>query len=533
MFQAGDDPGLRVLLGGTPIRAAAYVRKSKESQKYSIESQLHAINDYAVLHGMTVVKIYADPGRTGLVLKGRIGLQGLLADIEEERAQFSVVLVYDVSRWGRFQNMDESAYYEHHCTKGGVRVIYCAEPFEGDHSPASYILKTIRRMMSAEYSRDLSTKVFVGQCASLSRGFWPTGIPAIGLRRCLVGPDGAPKIIMNRGERKFLTEDRTILVPGPAHEVEQVQRVFELFIGGSMSINGIARSLNAARTSIDDTFWTHGRIHGVLRNESYVGTLVFNRSSWKLKSARVKNSPETWLRRDGVVPPIISREVFDRAQEEIKRRATRYTDEFLLEKLRELLNRKGDLSASLILKDPFTPCIATFKERFGSLQEAYERVGYCRLQDSERYRGLKRVALGKDRLRADFQARLDALNIPYTPGATPNTLLVNWEMTIAFNVAYCTIKQFKKPAWHWRHVHRIDGDITLLARMAPGNQEFLDYYSIPLDDLASFPTLLRRDNHFSVDAYRASDLSRVVSISQRVSLKEFAQWHRTKQLLSR
>ena len=37
---------------------------------------------------------------------------------------FSAVLVYDVSRWGRFPDPDEAAVYEHACKSRGIRVIY-------------------------------------------------------------------------------------------------------------------------------------------------------------------------------------------------------------------------------------------------------------------------------------------------------------------------------------------------------------------------------------------------------------------------
>jgi DNA invertase Pin-like site-specific DNA recombinase len=72
---------------------------------------------------------------------------------------FSVILVYDVSRWGRFQDADESAYYEYICRKAGVAVHYCAEQFENDGSPVSTIVKGVKRAMAGEYSRELSSKV--------------------------------------------------------------------------------------------------------------------------------------------------------------------------------------------------------------------------------------------------------------------------------------------------------------------------------------------------------------------------------------
>jgi len=59
----------------------------------------------------------------------------LIDDVRSGVADFSAILVYDVSRWGRFQDADESAYYEFICKEAGITVHYCAEQFENDGSP--------------------------------------------------------------------------------------------------------------------------------------------------------------------------------------------------------------------------------------------------------------------------------------------------------------------------------------------------------------------------------------------------------------
>jgi DNA invertase Pin-like site-specific DNA recombinase len=61
-------------------------------------------------------------------LAGRNGLRQLLSDVENGKANFTDLLVYDVSRWGRFQDADESAYYEYVLKRAGIRVHYCGEP---------------------------------------------------------------------------------------------------------------------------------------------------------------------------------------------------------------------------------------------------------------------------------------------------------------------------------------------------------------------------------------------------------------------
>jgi DNA invertase Pin-like site-specific DNA recombinase len=93
-----------------PIPAAQYVRMSDESQQYSIENQKAAIQEYATRHGFVIVKTYDDPGRSGVVATHRKGLSELLHDVVGGQPPYKAILVYDVSRWGRYQNSDEAAH---------------------------------------------------------------------------------------------------------------------------------------------------------------------------------------------------------------------------------------------------------------------------------------------------------------------------------------------------------------------------------------------------------------------------------------
>ena len=138
-----------------PLRAAQYVRMSTEHQQYSPENQLEVVRAYAASHQMEIVRGYSDHECSGLNIAGREGLNTLMTDVEGGRTDFSTLLVYDVSRWGRFQDVYESAYYEYVLKRAGIRVNYCAEQFENDGSMSSSVLKTLKRSMAAEYSREL------------------------------------------------------------------------------------------------------------------------------------------------------------------------------------------------------------------------------------------------------------------------------------------------------------------------------------------------------------------------------------------
>ena len=214
------------------VPAAEYVRMSTEHQRYSTENQADAIRQYAAARGFTIVRTYADEGKSGLRLDGRDALKQLFEDVQSGQADFQAILVYDISRWGRFQDADESAYYEYICKRAGIAVHYCAEHFENDGSPISTIVKGVKRAMAGEYSRELSTKVFAGQCRLIELGFRQGGPAGFGLRRMLVDQAGAIKGELARGEHKSIQTDRVVLVPGPDPEVEHRARGLPLLCRG-------------------------------------------------------------------------------------------------------------------------------------------------------------------------------------------------------------------------------------------------------------------------------------------------------------
>ena len=128
------------------VPAAQYLRMSTEHQQYSLVNQSASIHKYAETHGFTVVRTYSDPAKSGLFLKNRRGLRDLLQDVTGGNTEYKAILVYDVSRWGRFQDTDEAAHYEFLCKSAGVPIHYCAEAFINDGSLPSSIMKTLKRV---------------------------------------------------------------------------------------------------------------------------------------------------------------------------------------------------------------------------------------------------------------------------------------------------------------------------------------------------------------------------------------------------
>src|ERR1700678_953073 len=347
--QTPPDPG--------PTLAAKYVRMSTEHQQYSIDNQVEAISRYARDHHMEIVRTYADSGKSGLSIHNRPGFSQLIEDVEGGSPGYAVILVYDVSRWGRFQDVDESAFYEYQCRRAKIALHYCVECFSNDGSAWAALAKTLKRTMAAEYSRELSAKVFAGQSRLTELGFRQGGTAGYGFRRLLVDQNGKPKFVLHRGERKSIATDRVVLLPGPQEEIDVVNEIFRLYVTERRGTKEIAKLLNQ-RGIVGEgrRVWTRYIIRHMVTNPKYIGSNVTNRSSTKLRTRQVQNPPELWVRRDNAFPAIVDPGIFQQAEIEADARSAYLTNKQLLDCLRRLLRKHGRISERLLKTDADMPC---------------------------------------------------------------------------------------------------------------------------------------------------------------------------------
>ena len=492
---------------------------STDHQQYSTENQHDAIQRFADARGIKIVRSFVDAGKSGVSIHGRDALQDLLRTVESGQAGFSTILVYDVSRWGRFQEPDEGAYYEFRCIRAGITVQYCAEHFPADNGPMSAVMKSMKRAMAGETSRDLSTKVFAGQCKLISLGYRQGGTPGYGLRRQLLDQHGQPKGILARGDRKSFQMDRVILTPGPELEVETVRRIYHLFTQSQLPESHIAKALNnEGRTAEAGRPWTRGIVHEILTNEKYIGNNLYNRTSTKLQTPRIANAPEQWVRRNGAYEAIIDAEVFAEVQRIMTMRDHHYTDDELLDRLRELFKRHGTLSGVIINETAGMPSTATYCHRFQNLRRAYELVGYQPERDYSFVETNKALRRFHQDQYASIVNSLEQAGASVQRDAGSDLLTINDEFTTSVILARCRPTPGAQHRWLLRLEDSLKPDITVAARLTPANDCILDYYIFPRIDVL-FSRLLSEQNELSVDVYRFDDLNFFTGMASRAQIE--------------
>jgi DNA invertase Pin-like site-specific DNA recombinase len=462
------------------IPAAQYLRKSTEHQQYSLENQSAAIQKYAEAQGFELVRTYSDPARRGLVLKHRPGLQQLLQDVVGT-PPYRAILVYDVSRWGRFQDTDESAHYEFRCKSAGIPVHYCAETFANDGTLPSLIMKTLKRTMAAEFSRELGVKVLAGQKRLAGLGFKQGGVPGYGLRRLLISSDRQPKQQLQSGERKSITTDRVILIPGPSHEVQCVREIYRMLVSENLSVYAIARELNKQGVGyMGDSEWDYAAVFTVLTHPKYAGCHVFGRTSSRLYTPVVRLPQSAWVLKPGAFEPIVAQATYSEAQRIIQARTINKSDEELLDSLRGLLAKKGRLSLSLIKNSEDVPSPSTYRDRFGGLRRAYELIGYGRPDQFGSIDLRRRTQALREQLISQIAAMFpNDVSVIRRGGKWRSLLQLSNGLIVSVIVAR-SIRIWKETLrWRIDSVQHERGLVTLLARLNERNDSFLDFHVIP------------------------------------------------------
>ncbi len=302
-------------------KAIAYYRHSAEDkQENSVLIQRQHTQKFASENGIEIIHEEADEGKSGLIAK-RPAFERLFDDWikNPEAPNFDYVLVYDVSRWGRFQDQDEAGYYTHICTKFDKEVVYTSRGFtSADNQLYSSLETSLQRYMAAEYSRQLSEKVFYGCVKVSEQGYSAGGTAVYGMARELLDVDKKPIRILKIGEHKQIANERVSFAPKNDETTEVVKEIFQLFVNENYFIPMIVAHLNRKKIlSANGKRWDRSKVIKILTDETYIGTRIYNKTWGRLKQKSHKNPRSEWVIVPNAFEAIINEEFFIKAQERL------------------------------------------------------------------------------------------------------------------------------------------------------------------------------------------------------------------------
>ena len=502
---------------------------STDHQNYSTDNQMEVIEDYAKNNNMQIIARFADEGKSGLHIEKREQLKRLLKIINLGQARFKHILVYDISRWGRFYDPDEAAYYEFQCKRAGIKIHYCAEMFKNDGSFASDLSKIVKRKMAHEYIRELSVKVLNGQCNLIRRGFKQSGFAGYGLRRALIDEKGNYKgIILQHGDKKSIQSDRVILTLGPEEEVKNVRRIYSMYIDDGLSESKIAQKLNDEGIKTDlNREWRSNTVHQILTNEKYIGNYTFNKTSQRVaiqnsqsnKKIYIKNPEHKWVRFENGFEAIIERERFFRVKEIMASKVKSYSDDYLRERLQALYDKYGMISGILINEEPNMPSASVYANRYGSLIQAYELIGYTPDRDYTYIYINKQVreiysSVVESILEEMFEFGIQDAHLKN------GEIVINGEVRIVVIISPCKATNKGYASWLLKLERSRNADFSLCIRLHPDNKNKKDYYIFSKHDFEVVDGRLYEDNGLILDSFRSDNLTWFYKIFTRKEIFE-------------
>lgn len=271
--------------------AYGYIRVSTHDQEeISPDSQEHLLRDYAAKNNIVILKIFTDLGISGRKANKRPGFQEMIGLAKGDDHPVDLILVWKFSRFAR--NQEESIVYKSLLKKQhNVDVVSVSEPLSDD--PFGSLIERIIEWMDEYYSIRLSGEVHRGMKENALRGAYQAR-PPLGYK---VVEHGKPPVI----------------VP---EEAKIVRTIFEKYTNEGMSFFDIARYLNSLglKTSHGKPFERRS-VEYIIQNPSYCGMIRWNRT--ENSTNRIKDKDE-WIVTEGQQPAIISKELFESAQERFK-----------------------------------------------------------------------------------------------------------------------------------------------------------------------------------------------------------------------
>lgn len=328
--------------------AVGLARCSTDRQEKSIDQQRKEITEWAEATGHQLLEVFEDEGISGSELS-RPGLDALLEFVESSQDK-GVVCAWKRNRLVRPDDPIDGLLLERRIREAGWRIHFIqGHRYSGD-SFIDGLVGFVEHHLGGQYLRDLSADTIRGLVSRAVAGEVPGGKVPYGYAKMVISPDGREFRYGRHERHRKLKEQRTKWVPGDPEEIKTVRRIFERYATDAVGMARIADELNADRIpSPGGRRWVLGTIRDMILNPVYAGDMVWNRETTakfcrvaglravKQKPPHKSQRPATPARRrttnyaanpveDWIVvtdhhEALVTRELFDRCQDVLKRRA--------------------------------------------------------------------------------------------------------------------------------------------------------------------------------------------------------------------
>jgi len=298
------------------MKTVAYCRVStnKEDQLNSLETQRNFFENYSKKNNFSLIKIYADEGKSGTKTKNRPQLLRLLSDAG--RNEFDLVLIKDVSRLAR--NTVDFLTSMRRLKALGIKVVFVN--YDQTSSESSEFMLTLLSAMAQEESHNTSKRIKFGKKLNAEKGKVPNIVY------------GYDKII---GDSFNLNINEA--------EAGIVKRIYQLYTVENWGAKKIAVQLNNEGVLTKrGCKWSQNAIARIVSNEIYIGNIINGKQEVEdfLTGIRKEKDESEWLKVHRPELRLIDDDTFKKARKLLAERTEafnitgeRRTDKYVFTKL--------------------------------------------------------------------------------------------------------------------------------------------------------------------------------------------------------
>ncbi|HWQ88813.1 MAG TPA: recombinase family protein [Desulfitobacteriaceae bacterium] len=287
------------------LRVVAYARVSSKEQaekELSIPAQLAAIRKYSQDKGWKLIAEYLDEGKSAKTAD-RPAFQRMISLAKKQNRNFDAIVVHKFDRFSR--SREDHVIYKALLRKQGV-IVYSATEQTDPDTPHGFLLEGMLEVISEFYNMNLANETRKGMVQNAKQGYHNGGSPPYGYR---VG-----KIKDSKGKEK------SVWVLGPPEEVDNIRRIFDLYVNQGKGYKVIVNILNTEGTpSPGGKKWGYSTVSSIIHNDAYIGRKVWNRYDY-VNFGKKKKPREEWIVVENAQPAIVDIDTFNTVIKKAKER---------------------------------------------------------------------------------------------------------------------------------------------------------------------------------------------------------------------
>lgn len=306
---------------------ALYMRLSRDDEEYgdsvSIETQRTILQQYAQENHLHVVGEYVDDGWSGTNFD-RPDWKRLMADVESGKV--NCIVTKDLSRFGR-EHIQMDYYLEFDFPEKGIRYIAVTDNEDTEKGLSDFV--PFKNLFNEWFAKDTSRKVKAAFKAKFAKGQRIFAYAPLGYRK---DPVDKCHLLIDE-ETRWIIEKIYHLAYYGSGAAKICKLLTQEQIPTAAWLNfqryGTFAHIFKDQPESKRYTWTIAQVKSILKDETYIGNSVHYKEtniSYKNKK-RIRKSPSDWVRIENTHEAIISRDVFDRVQEQIGTRRRSMKDQ--------------------------------------------------------------------------------------------------------------------------------------------------------------------------------------------------------------